>query len=174
MIRERKFRQEGAHTQCICGETLPKLHRYRPSTGWRCISCVVLKNEGSLVQTCGNINVLVVTQINVETYMNAYDQSMNAIYVHSISYKIVTKHDTRHARVSIFFWRNVRVAINFTAMLLVAHKQPMLLLETLKSYESSVAISKWCKCLQTLTRCKCLQLFELIKYNPKFKLDLFW
>ena len=54
--------------------------------------------------------------------MNAYDQSMNAIYVHSISYKIITKHDTRHTQVSIFFWRNVRVAINFAGMLLVSHE----------------------------------------------------
>ena len=28
-----------------------------PSKGWRCIPDVVLKNEGSMVQTWGNINV---------------------------------------------------------------------------------------------------------------------
>ena len=32
----------------------------RPSKGQRCIADVVLKNEGSLVQTCQNINVPVV------------------------------------------------------------------------------------------------------------------
>ena len=31
-----------------------------------------LKNEGSMMKTCRNINVHVVTQIYVETYMNVY------------------------------------------------------------------------------------------------------
>ena len=38
--------------------------------------------------------------------------------------------------------KNTRVAINFAGMLLVSSEQHMLLLETLKSYDSAVVISK--------------------------------
>ena len=50
----------------------------------------------------------------------------------------------------MFLWRNIKVARNFAGMLLVACKQHMLLLETLKSYDSAVhVISKWKR-----TKCK--------------------
>ena len=48
------------------------------------------------------------------------------------------KHTGKHVLVK----KNIRMAINFAGMLLVACKQHMLLLETLKSYDSAVVISK--------------------------------
>ena len=56
--------------------------------------------------------------------------------------KIVTKHDRRSIQVSMFMSRYTKVVINFAGMLIVARKQHMLLLETLKSYESAVVILK--------------------------------
>ena len=41
-------------------------------------STVFLKNEGSMVQTCRNINVHVVKQKYVETCMNVYGQHEKA------------------------------------------------------------------------------------------------
>ena len=47
--------------------------RCRPSIGRRCIPDAALKNEGSMMQTCQNINVhVVITDIYVETYRNVY------------------------------------------------------------------------------------------------------
>ena len=43
----------------------------------------------------------------------------------------------------MFLWKNIRVAINFAGMLLVACEKYMLVMETLKRYYSALVISKW-------------------------------
>ena len=48
--------------------------RCRPSKRQQCIPDVVIKNEGSMVQFCRNINMYVVTQIYAEIYLNVYDR----------------------------------------------------------------------------------------------------
>ena len=57
--------------------------------------------------------------------------------------KIVTTHDGKNTQVCMFLRRNVRVGINNLAGIpLVPCKQHMLLIETLKSFDSAVVISK--------------------------------
>ena len=86
----------------------PPPTRCRPSMRRRYIPDVALKNEFSMMQNCRNINLNVV---NTDICWESWDLheclwiawETRPINVHSISWKLFTKHDSRNTKVSIFF-----------------------------------------------------------------------
>ena len=72
--------------------------------GRRSIPDVVLKNEDSMVQTCGSINVHVVNTVISEDLLQCLwiAEESRLFNVHSIREKWFTKQDSRNTKVSIF------------------------------------------------------------------------
>ena len=71
-----------------------------------------------MMQTCWKITVHVVNTDNVKGLHKKVDLSMC-----TVTDKIVTKHDSKNTQVSMSSWLNIRVALDFAGMLIVACKQ---------------------------------------------------
>ena len=103
------------------------------------------------------------------------DSTKNQTYQYSYTYKLKNYYKTwkqKHSGKNVL-WRNIRVAINFVGILLVALKQPSYVdtWDAKKLHDSEVVISKGKRKMYICIAI--LQLFGFLRYNLTFNLDLF-